>query len=531
MRLLLRIATSVLFTIPTFAAAQVALDVPRAAEGEVRVDGALLEWPDDRVVSVGKGDGSFVFAVAETGAGLAVGARVDDNRFLSGRDAVEVSFASGRAVVRVRLEPGTPGKSSGRAMVGAGKDKPRADRRVQMVEGPARDADGRASYVVEAMIPWAVLPTGIRSEGRLHVQVFDVDSEASGRAEHSFAFGGSTKDQGTWTDLRFQGGTGSLLRSFVRSANLPLGIKPRRTVSGNVAGDRRPEQVSLVDRYVLVMGDGYRGGTAYSVLSLPVSASKDIRTLDLVDVTGDGIAEIIVAFDEGNDLGRRRLWGVFAANDRGVEGRFTAEIGKATGDGSLEGRVEVIGSKKGGPPVLRAHVATSNGLTAENFREAPAGDAAPLLLPWGPVESVDYRWDGARFVEVGHVPSKNEPMQTASTATVRTTTRTPASSAAQAAPKPPSRAELLAAIHENIGVPRNAKPDFQLKANVAADERAEEVRVYGTTLVVFGPGYRGGAAWFATKLPAESPDAIRSVEAHRVTNNGRAQLVLVLRRT
>lgn len=84
--------------------------------------------------------------------------------------------------------------------------------------------------------------------------------------------------------------------------------------------------------------------------------------------------------------------------------------------------------------------------------------------------------------------------------------------------------EFLAA--QNLAA---ARPTHELSGNVYGDARAESVVLVGGFLLVSGAGYRDGRGYAFERLPVSDARDVRSAQLLDVRNDGRAELVLVLR--
>jgi hypothetical protein len=152
---------------------------------------------------------------------------------------------------------------------------------------------------------------------------------------------------------------------------------------------------------------------------------------------------------------------------------------------------------------------------------------APLLLPWGEVESRSYRWDGSRFAVVEEVPSKSAGRAA------------PQRGAADDRPrdvpepvvhrKPPGADELVAEFRRARGIESGRAPRFVQHANVAEDARIESLMLFGKDLLVIGKGYRGGTGYFFYGLPVHDASDVLRMFTGDVTGDGRRELFVRVR--
>lgn len=515
---------------PPRASAQVALPITEAGEGSaIRVDGSLREWRGVRFIDVGEGaDASMRIALAYDGGGLYVGAEVRDERMIrtaspgTSEDAVIVTLAMparrGFDAVEIWLWAGESGRTAARVGVGP-LDRPRVASGAQIVEAPAR-----GGYTVEAFVPWRAIPGSARwQEGRGTVRLRDVDQAARPEVESEPALAPVDRAHlERLPSLAPSGGESAAFESFLASRSLE-GARPAHDLRGDVGADARPERVAIVDRFLVVTGPGWQEGRGFSFLQLPVASAGDLREPRLVDLTGDGKSELVLTMRQSDARGSRDVWQVFSFASGQPVPAFAIETRKATSAGSVESAVRVRAGRRGQPATIEVRTGRAQGLDASTLAEAPATDAEPILLPWGPVVSREYRWDGSRFARGLERPNPRyvDP------ATARAASA-PAASAEPATPPPPGVGDLLAAFRRERGV-RSARPSFSARANVAADAQPEEVVVYGRDLVVVGPGFRGGTGWFHFEIPARAPGDVLDVRTAEVTGDAREEILVRVR--
>jgi hypothetical protein len=286
--------------------------------------------------------------------------------------------------------------------------------------------------------------------------------------------------------------------------------------------------VYVVDRFVVVLGPGYRSGEAYDYFELPVLGAGSVRSAEARDLTGDGHDELVVVLRQGNDLGARHVWQVIAFDGEAVRPVWGVETRKEAAGGFIEVEVAVRAARRGGgPPTIEVTAGRAQGLDAMTYREAPAAGVEPILLPWGPIASRSYRWNGTAFAASGERPNPRyvAPAPAPPAATV-TSTPPPAE---PEPPPPPGIDALVDAFRRDRGIGRDVAARFRRTANVAEDPRAEQVMVFGKAVLVIGPGYRDGRGWLYYELPvAEAADVV-SVDVADLTGDGRAEIVVRVR--
>ena len=518
------------------ASAQVGLRVAQVADGAVRVDGSLREWRGERFVDVGSGsDAALSYALRYDSTGIYVGATVNDERLVrtarpsTNEDAVVLTVAvpAGRGryrAVDVWLYAGVPGRQAGSAAVGPLGGRARAASAIRVVEGPTR-----GGYVIEAHVPFGAIGGSRWEDGRGAIRLRDVDTEARPEVEAELASATiDPRHPERLPSFEPTGGDRATLRDFLRRQGLE-GTQPRHDLRGDVAGDRAPERVIVVDRYVLVLG---RGASSFLYLDLPVVSAAGIRDADLVDLTGDGKREIAITMRQSNDRGSRDLWQVYTVGEDAIRPLFGIELRKQTSEGFVESRLRVRRARRGAA-LIEVTAGRSNGLDADNLRESPPADVEAMLLPWGPKLSKTWQWDGQRFVVVRERDNPDYRDPTARAATERASrgpSRTSGGGASQEQ-RGPSVDDLIAAFKRQAGLSPRARPRFRTVANVAEGREDEHVMVFDEALVVVGTGFRGGTGWFHFALPVAAAEDVLSVETADLTGDGRQELLFRVRRS
>ncbi|MCB9599429.1 MAG: hypothetical protein H6722_02730 [Sandaracinus sp.] len=517
-----------LFVVPRTADAQVGLRIQRVNDGAVRVDGMLRDWRGVPRINVGSGDdASMRFALGYDDRGLYLAAAVKDQRYVRTDDfgpqedaiVIALAFPRGRGFEtnEIFVFAGEEGRRAGAVSMGA----PNARRLRRIPDAQVVERRVAGGYEVEAFVPWSRIPgaaPSAREEGRVAVRLRDVDSESRPEivAEPETApF--DPRHPERLPSFVPGGGEHDVLAGFLQQQGIP-GRRPRFDLRGDVQGDGRPERVVVVDRFVLVLGAGYRDGSGYDFVALPVGGEGDVLSAELRDMTGDRLEELVLRIRQGNAQGNRELLSVHSFPGTSIAPLFAIELRKATDDGGFESRFRIQRGR--GAPRIEVTAGRAEGVTPERWRESPSTDAEPVLLPWGAVASRVYQWDGTRLATVSE--RANPRPWTPPAPEARSTTSSPRETAAP----PPGAAELIAAVRRERRIPRNVRERFAQDANVAEDPRTERLVVLGRTLVVVGPGYRGGNGYFAYELAVERDDDLLEVTTGDVTGDGRAELLV-----
>jgi hypothetical protein len=505
------------------------------APASVEIDGMLSEWGGVRMQRVGAPRGATMrYALAYDSKGLYVVAAVEDDDVVRtgklGRDedavVLTLLMPSGRQPrgAELWLYPGVPGRfpsAVGLATVGG---KPRRLNEARMVEAPL---DRGTGYQFEAFIPWGAIPGAAqweRAQGAIRLRDMARTPRPTLRAEVASAEI-DVRAPERIPELAVTGGIHDLLRGFLQKQGL-AGVRPRADLAGDVSGDPRPERVVVVDRFMVVLGPGYREGKSYDFFALPVRDSAGVRSAELLDLTGNGRSEVVLRLRQSNEHGSRDVWQVLGVTEQGIRPLWGVELRKETAAGSVEASLAVRPQRRG-PPVVAVQIGQANGLGPDTFREAPARDVEPILLPWGPVRARQFQWREGSFATVAEEPNPDyqppsEPVAPAPRVERRAT---PAPRAARA----PSPAQVIAAVRKQRGIAASVPARFERTANVAEDARPEHLVVLGRSLLVFGPGFRGGDGYFVMDLPVAEPADVLLLHTTDVTGDGPEEVLIRIR--
>ena len=506
--------------IPAVASGQVGVRFEEVRPGVTRLDGSLRDWQQVRFVPVGDDDdGRFEFAVRYDNEGFYLGARVRDERLIRNRrptprdDALVMTLAlpRGRRLVATDLwfYPGLEGRLPGAVAKGAYGRRPRPLRGARLVEGPLQAAS--SGYVIEAFVPWSSLGRLRRGwqSGRISVRLNDVDSEAHPRPEREPSLAPvSRRSLHTLPEIQPTGGEAAMLRRFLASRSLE-GTRPWFDARRDMTEDRRPERVLIADRFVLVMGPGYRDGTEFDFFELPVVSRADAADASLVDLTGDGKAELTVRLKQRNERGTRVVWQVYRFGDGGLAPAFGIEVRKETDRGFVEADLRL---GRGRPRSIVVEPGSSEGLNASNFSEARAAGLESILLPWSGVSRRSYRWNGERFSVVEEV--RASPGRSSSPAS----SHQAADRSRRTRSAPAATSNLMTEYRRRAGIADSARARHSLTANLAEGREPEQLSVFGSTLVVVGEGFRRGESVFEFSVPVTEPSHLlrcRVPRSHR----------------
>jgi hypothetical protein len=286
------------------------------------------------------------------------------------------------------------------------------------------------------------------------------------------------------------------------------------------------ERVIVHDRFLVVLGPNFRGGTEYYWSDLLGSEGGAVTLAEVREATGDGRNEIIIRKRVGKDKKWRELYQVLSFTGAEVPTPiFQHEVGISTEEGTIQNEVRVV--RDGANPTITVEPGTAKGLDANNYREPIETSVFPLLFPWGNIASQTYRWSSGKYAKAGEqkqagiaAPSVSAPTTPASTAPA---SPTPASPLAKAPGD--QTGKVYAQFKKDRGLSGPAR--FDIQADVAGDRVAERVVFQGRDLMVFGRNYRGGTEYSFLTLPqfAEPADVLE-VSARDLTGDGKVEILV-----
>ncbi|HEX5660619.1 MAG TPA: hypothetical protein VFX59_25675 [Polyangiales bacterium] len=492
------------------------LRIQRSQE-KMKVDGALIEWRGATFHELGSGEDARVrYALASVDGGLYVGAEVYDQALVAGSDAIVLTLAmpkdKGIDTSEVWLYPGR-GSERARAAISLNGAAAKPEPQIPIVEGPLARGVG---YVVEAFVPWRVI-VGSASwhDARGGLRFIDHDGGKQPKIL-------STDPASRAADLPALSlglGQEDMLGSFLADHQL-VGVQPRFDARDNVSGDARAERVVIIGQYVIVFGPGFKNGESYNYDVLPFAADGGMRSAQLIDLTGDGIKELVASGRQGNLLGLREVWLVLGLDELGMQQKFGIETKKESKGGFLENTVSLLPVRGKELPRIEQKIGRAQGLDASTYREDPATDMQPVLLPWGEVSARTFAFDGKKFAQVDE---KRRALPKSTPAAVA------ALPVAQEPPASASHEALVAAFKQQQGIPTAVQPSQTMRANIALGPEPELIEAYGKVLMLSGPEVGGGNGFMAYATPATDPRDLIEVRAGDVTNDQRADLLLRIR--
>lgn len=189
-------------------------------------------------------------------------------------------------------------------------------------------------------------------------------------------------------------GEAEVLAAFKAQRKLPASAQPSHTLRANLLGGAKKERIDVFESSLVVSGPEVGDGRGYFAYGVPVSDARELLELRAVDVTGDGLDELLVRTRQtlsGADGVTRELLLVLRAENGRLARLLLAEIARRKqGEGAIENRVRTAAG------TLVIEPGTAKGWSAASYpfsSDAVAG-ATPLLLPWRD-RAVSYTLRGA----------------------------------------------------------------------------------------------------------------------------------------
>lgn len=205
-----------------------------------------------------------------------------------------------------------------------------------------------------------------------------------------------------------------LLDQFKKDHGVAPDVAPKADIQVNVAEDARPERVVVIDRDLVVLGPGFKGGTTYAFTTLSQLAdAADVKDVTVRDLTGDGAAEVIVRGvrhvtpqppGSGGLLDLEATF-VYTVAPSGITRVFGIETAREQAGKRVQGLVQFVPAKSGKGFDVDVRPGRATGWTEKTYpwaQDQPgAGAVEPLLLPWAGTASLRYAWNGKEFALVG----------------------------------------------------------------------------------------------------------------------------------
>jgi hypothetical protein len=351
--------------LPATALAEVLMCGP-AEPGTIQLDGLTDDWLDVQGVEAGAQSPDLSFTVK---------CNTEGNRLYFLIDV--------RDSYMVRTRQGHPGEDHVELTLGPkhlilypgnARDIPT---KVNLPSVKATSALQEKGWAIELMVPLPALGQRGATPIPFKLTVDDCDSKASLKTEKTLSAAGT---------VTFAEGDATL-DAFLNDRSLKRGDiwvdKPLNT------GKRTGARLVVAGKLMAVLDDGY------VYLELPVQSRADIKDVKVVDLAGDGREAVLVRYLERGNGGMRELLVAYRPGQGEIQRIFSAEVAKSVGSGGrVEDKVALV--KRGRATDIVIEPGPSSVARAA-WRETPAEDAIPIMLPWEGDKRARYQFTGDEY--------------------------------------------------------------------------------------------------------------------------------------
>jgi hypothetical protein len=417
----------------------------------------------------------------------------------------------------LELFPGDPGKLPGVVKIAG-----HVPMGARVVEAP--ESNG---LTFEAKVPWKSFAEATRTRVGLRASVEWTDAVAQGRigSVSSTTRGKEGKELPQLLTEPEQ----ALYDGLVRAQHLPT--EPARELLVDVAGDALYERVALYDHFLTVVGTHFRGGKEFVVADLQIQDSGKLRLLQHADFDGDGHDEVVAVVRIGSEDHYRDVAEVLRMDtDNTLKPVYLHEVGLSAGTGAIQNELRI--GRGGGRATLVIAQGSAEGVEQQGYSEPKPSDMESALLPWDPIGSQTFAWQGGHMVksaETSHKPAARGTAKQEGHSRPHRHETAPAV-ATPPAPRPPSSDEMLEQVYALYRKDRHVKkgkPRFDFVTDVAGDTTNERVLVHDRDIVCFGKGFREGGSYVYTAIGVASPEDIIDVMARDLTGDGKAEAIVL----
>lgn len=241
--------------------------------------------------------------------------------------------------------------------------------RLKPLKGPPAievyDATLPRGYVLEAKLPKKIVP-GYREGAPLKFAVLVHDSDGEGKQSHAAT--SAVEDGAELSEIGFEEGH-SALTDLLRDLKLADGDV---FFNKNANVGEGPGKVVAAGKYLAFVGKGY----CYQELA---ASRKDVLDVQLIPLNAETFAVATRTFAP-SQADAREILRLYKLSGQRFLPIFQAEVAKVQGKNRLSVQVEFVKKGKGADIELTPQPAV--GFSEATFRELPAQDIEPLLLPW-----------------------------------------------------------------------------------------------------------------------------------------------------
>ena len=187
-----------------------------------------------------------------------------------------------------------------------------------------------------------------------------------------------------------------LMAAYRSARGVPADQPARFGQRVNLAGDARPEMLSVFGLDCLVVGEGFRGGRDFFYFTLPARAAADVLRVFTGDVTGDARHELFARIRQQIGPVTREIVYVYTFAAERLVPLLAVEVSRTQGTQSVTNAVTLV--PDGNHVALQIAPGTARGWSAADypFSSESHDEVAPLLLPWID-KPKHYQYDGQRL--------------------------------------------------------------------------------------------------------------------------------------
>jgi hypothetical protein len=187
-----------------------------------------------------------------------------------------------------------------------------------------------------------------------------------------------------------------LVQGYRAARGIPANQQPRFAQRVNLAGDARPEALSLFGRDCVVVGEGFRAGRDFFYFTMPAREGSDVLRLFTGDVTGDGRHELFARIRQQIGEVTREIVYVYSFAAENLVPLLAVEVSRAQGAHSITNGVSLV--PDGNHVALQIAPGAARGWSVADypFSSESRDGVAPLLLPWMD-KPTHYHYDGQRL--------------------------------------------------------------------------------------------------------------------------------------
>ncbi|MCU1277872.1 MAG: hypothetical protein JWM53_1418 [bacterium] len=373
MKRALVLSTLLAATAPAAMARAADLPCGPAEKGTINLDGLTDDWSEVEGLDAGGKDLNLSFTlkcnVEERTVMLLIDVR--DSYFVRtkaakpGEDHLELTLAGHRLTI-------FPGDARAIPTLARWGSKPAKNIK-------AVSALQQNGWAVELAVPMSAIPgykVGMPLAYKL--QAADCDSKAALKTERTVESAGS---------IVFAEGDAAL-EGFLKDRNLK-----RSDIwfdKGISLGGKSGGRVVLAGRLLAFITDGY------VFIELPVKQRADVKEARLADLAGDGRQAILMRYVERGAGGTRDVLAAWrVVGDSEIRRVFAVEVGKQGAAGRIDDKVAFV--KRGRATDIVIDAGAAGGVSAATWKESPAEDMIPVMLPWADDRHARYQFSGDEY--------------------------------------------------------------------------------------------------------------------------------------